>query len=312
MDSDTRKIVVLAVLAVGMLAVILFYIFSGMSKDTEATPVQVGTFPVGTERTDALPENPIVDIATSTTEAPTDEELAIEVVAKKTDWRDEVVEYSDTSVTESAGYNTGSNAGTDAAASPYSRADLNLIDFNMDYRAYVPEYVTVGDKQIRFEDLQDPERYREVMTEGLHPSVADEFASARSCGTADVPANEKDYDRFVSRLDKDKAAICMGEAILSDCTASRLRIDSGDLELTVYLGERGDGTCGMGLANNPQYVQLCTVESILNATGKNRTLTAWQAEYEDEPGELFARLLSGLVQPDTPGGGYNCQLHRMQ
>ncbi|MCA9358043.1 hypothetical protein KC902_02155 [Candidatus Kaiserbacteria bacterium] len=316
MDSDTRKIVVLAVLAVGILGVLLFYIFSGMNTSESEVGDQVGTFPIGPGTTGTLPEDPIPDIATSTYSDNQEQAVESEVPVKETGWKDDVIEYTEVASVGAGTYNTGSNAG-EAVESPYSRSDLNLVEYNMDVMDYAPQFISLGDRGvISPADLQDKDRYREVMTEGLFESSEEEFAQAKSCGaltaTLSQDATQSDITKLVAKLSKEDEAECFAETALTTCTPAKLSISVAGVDRSAFIAKNDAGTCLLGTISTPEYVRMCPVTMILNAQSTSmRTYQQWQTYYSDEPSDAFEALLTGLSSIDPKVAASECALHKI-
>lgn len=316
MDSDTRKIVVLAVFAVGILGVLLFYIFSGMGNSDPETGDQVGTFPIGPEVTGVPPEDLVYDAATSTGINNNFEDPTPEVLVKETSWRDDPVEYTESSSAGTGIYNAGSNAGV-VTESPYNRNDLNLVEYNMNVMDYAPQYISIGDRgQIALSDLQDIDRFREVMTEGVFQSSEEELARARSCGTIKASisqdATQSDITKLISKLSKEDEARCFSEATLTACDPTKISIYVAGLDKSAFVAKDDEGVCSLGTINTPDYVRMCPVAMLLNAQSSSaRTYEQWQIYYNDKQDTAFEALLTGLSAMDPAVAAQECALHKI-
>ncbi len=149
------------------------------------------------------------------------------------------------------------------------------------------------------------------------PIVPIKTLSARfdSCGTFTVPASGS-MMMIGSAAASDETTICMGESIADSCNNASARISvPGGESVRLYVLDREDDVCAIGVEITEDEVLTCDVVKILNATeSEPLTLSEWQARFDATPGVLFASIYlqnSNLFYSASNVAAYDCISYRL-
>lgn len=324
MDSDTRKILILAVLAVIILIVIIvFLILDPFRSGQIEEPQTVTPLPESGERTDVTPvTEPERDLPfqlsgdrTANTGQSTgagDEPTPTDSTPPEADWRDEVVTYSTPSESPSAAYQAPTPSPTTPTDSPYTVDDLraagiiiDTIDYESEIALRLPPTVVIGDGyEVNTQDILDPTRFEQALN--IIPDLADEVDEFQSCGRLTVPDSESAYERFLNDLSGTDEIACVAEAIVDDCEPVSVTFISREIgTLYLYAAARADGVCASGVAIDADYVDMCSITATMNSkTGRSDDFADWQEFFAKDPEEAFDILYS-----DSLASGVDCTLY---
>lgn len=324
MDSEKRKLIFMAVLAVVMLVLIFVLLYSLFfnSKD-EVVDTSITSFPESEERTDIEPvvENDYTGvISTTTTETTLSEADAApgtippELQGGETrDWRNEIVAYSEQVKTDPVSIDSVGTSDISGLEAGDGLDGTTGGDYpiSYDYSDYYPEIIELPNGKImRLEDSMDFDKFNEA-TNPI-PSLADEFQSLSSCGTLQLSSSDNAEEAFMSKLANTEEAACLGEAILHDCEPAWALVNMPeDMQMWIYVATRSDGLCGFGSTLNREYVNLCNMAATLNAaTDRDMLFEDLLKIYADEPGKLFKDTYSA-GQEYMNDSNFDCQLHKV-
>ncbi len=299
MDSNNRKVIILAVVAVVILvAVFIFTLNQLLGPDKSSSEDAVTSFPESDTRTDIPPiinedveQQPATSTPVSIDNQATDT-VEPQPVITESDWRESVVSYGGQAQTNQS----ASTAETPVTSgSPYSVDDLvaNGLVLDYDYSwAYPTSYDMGGGRTLTPEDLANPTAFAAAVNP--IPSLVSAFEKVKSCGSLQVPSSESEQARFLNELDTYQPVICMGEAAADNCESAWAQVTNPDgMAMSVYLAEREDGTCAVGTSYLSTYVSLCNFTDVMNTkTGDNLSYFEWLEVFKDEPGESFAKIFS--------------------
>lgn len=300
MDSNNRKVIILAVVAVVILiAVFIFTLNQLLGPDKSSSEDVVTSLPESDTRNDIPPiinDGVVQQPATSTSESvdnqATDTVVEPQPLITESDWRESVVSYGGQAQTNQSASTAEAPV---TSGSPYSVDDLvaNGLVLDYDYSwAYPTSYDMGGGRTLTPEDLANPTAFAAAVNP--IPSLVNSFAKVKSCGSLKVPASEGEQARFLNELETYQPVICMGEAVADNCEFAWAQVTNPDgIAMSVYLAEREDGTCGVGTSYLPTHVSLCNFTDVMNAkTGDSLSYFEWLEVFMDEPGESFAKIFS--------------------
>lgn len=315
MDKEIKKILILGVITV-LVLILLIVIFLFGTKNNPATD-EFTTLPAeditAIENFSNLPDS---DISNTPTSSFTDD-IPVAPPAPPTptastnsaaSWQDEVVTSSNVTQIDVASTppealpttmpsvtSTGLNPQT---GQPYSREDLeNQGSYLDNYK----EIVTPID--ISTINFSEPE-FRDISTESLFPSEPIETeklknTSFKNCGSASLGATEGAIEKYLSSLANKSEASCLGKAVANDCQSARVRMSAvyGTVTGSVYVTERNDGVCGVGIkidGHIESSVPFCSITDLLNTTvlsEDHKDFAGWANVLEKEPGKTIETLL---------------------
>jgi hypothetical protein len=324
MDSEKRKLIFMAVLAVVLLVSILalLYLLFFNSKD-EVTDATTTSFPESEERTDLEPISEVdslgvVPTSSEPTLSETDADTAVTIPpelqgGESGEWRNEVIAYSEQGRTDSVA-NTSSGTPeplVDEVGDGLDGTTGGDYPISYDYSDYYPAIIELPNGKIMsLEDSLDFDKFNEA-TNPI-PSLVDEFDSVESCGTLQIPTSDSALKAFMTKLDKTEEAICLGEAVLHDCEPAWALVNlPEDMQMWVYVATRSDGMCGFGTTMIREYVNLCNMADTLRAvTARDMLFEDILKTYADEPGMLFKDIYSA-DQEFIGDSDFDCQLHEV-
>lgn len=303
MDSDSRKIIILAIFVVVVLIILIVSFFMQRSGDEGSEEsLKIAPFPDSVQRIDDassgeegayVPFSPAENATTSETSVATNvHDFGQNNAPWETNWQDDVVEYTEPAIAASGGYNS--------QTSQYTQTNTTAL----------PAGNTVADYNSILSTLLE---YAEGQTLGTNalvspiPSLREELSDKYNCGSVKVPEGESAYEDFFDDLGEMDEVICMGQAVADNCHSAILTVKSDiGINVYVYVAKRADGVCGSDFTPQADYINLCSIEATLNSlTGKKRTFTQWQKVFTEEPGETFASLYTD----QSFGTKSDCQVH---
>ena len=286
MDSDTKKIIFLGVVAVVfMIIAVLSFFFRGALEE-EAPPVVYNN--IETVNIQPLPsEMPIEEEVAPVSEVETEEVVLPETAA--VDWRDDVVVIESQSFSDESSLGLGNN--------------LNQSETEVS-SPYIPPQPYVYESPEIAEYIPFPEDYFDTDTTQtpVVPTIEMEykqFPKLRfdSCGSVTAPDDPIEQLLFLQKLESNTAVTCMGKAVADDCDAAKVkaRVTSYDETGDVYVAERPDGVCGVGGEFNG-LVTLCSIVDIMNSgNAETEDFDHWKKVFATDPGSTFVQMYYAYV-----------------
>ncbi|NCT02133.1 hypothetical protein GW766_02700 [Candidatus Parcubacteria bacterium] len=300
MDSNNRKVIILAVVAVVVLVAVFIFTLNQLLNPSEPSGENVTAFPESGDRTDIPP--PITDefseeyVPTTFPEevVPEQPDFSAELAANESDWREPIIAYSEQPTAGTDGVTSIDTTSISVRSS--SSVDDFIASGGLDYSKYESMYPASFDmgngRVVTFEDLKNPASFAQAVNP--YPSLVDDFANAKLCGTVKVPQTESGQAKFYNDLPKYIEVICLGEAVANKCSPAITEVIGPEgIPFWVYVGERTDGVCGVGTTVVPKYVSLCNLASVLNTnTDNSYTFNQWISSFKSEPGKTFAKIFT--------------------
>lgn len=216
-----------------------------------------------------------------------------------TDWRETIVSFGGETATTN---NTSTTTEAEVYIRPtYSVDDLVADGLVRDYEEYyklfpIPDTFTLGDgREISMDALDNQEAFADAINP--IPTLDSPFLGVKSCGTLQMPSSESGVTKFYANLSEYEESTCLGEAVLNDCEPAWTRVNAPEgVTVWVYVVERSDGVCSVGVSYDKKYANLCAVAEAANvATQKNLTLNEWRELYADTPAQLFAEIFGSQI-----------------
>jgi len=299
MDKEVKKIIFLGIVAILVLLVFIIIMLGPRNNSEE----RHATFPDSTVVTgEDVPrigsaEVTPADFSTETIVAPTESVIEPFINMETDNWQDTIITSERTTQVEYNPSVTTSNTGLNAATgNTFSRNDL-IEGGVMTDDLYVPRN--------RFFPLSEPIIADETNLL-LFPPVEIEpetltVTRFRSCGNVSLGSSETAVQRYLSNMANTSEASCLGQAVANNCESSRVNVSalSGAVSGSVYVTERNDGVCAVGVyVDGDDVLTLCSVTDSLNLSllpDSQKTFIEWQAVFAKEPGKTFASLISDDV-----------------
>lgn len=302
MDKEVKKILFLGVAAVLVLTIFIVIILgSRNNNDDSNSEDQYAVFPDSTtvELEDNTSQFDLINSATSdlSTEAvATTTEVATElfIPTQTDDWQDTIVTPERTTqIEDSPTFTTSNTALNPNTGEPFSRDDLIAQGIITD-DTVVARNRFVNITEPRIFDENDPLLFPTIDAEPETLTVT----RFKSCGTVTLGASESAIERYLSTIADTSEASCLGQAVANNCEDSRVSVSAflGQVSGSVYVAERNDGECGVGVHfDGDEVLTLCSIADSLNtnlSASDQKTFTEWQAVFRREPGKTFASLIS--------------------
>lgn len=136
----------------------------------------------------------------------------------------------------------------------------------------------------------------------------------KKCGTLTVPTGLA-LATFSFTAGSDPAVECMGEAVAKRCASSQLEVvNEGEIVGSMYVLERSDDVCSVGVPAGDGLISLCSVEKIMNAgAGEEKSFKQWQAVFKTEPGDTFASMYfdnSSALSNPASASIFDCRTYK--
>lgn len=198
---------------------------------------------------------------------------------------------------------------TSTKDSPYSIDDLNHLDLGLrppkqpvtlDYEPVAPVYVAPS---------STPEDNSEPQYEKL------DDVSWKDCGSLKVPSGFG-LAMFALTAPTEPAVICLGETIANSCGSSYANVSlDAYSSFKLFVNERPDGVCGVGINVSAKLISLCSVEKVLDlGSGTDKTFKEWQSDFKLDPGSSFATMYFNNTSVFTDPSAvikYDCRIYEI-
>lgn len=301
-DSDSKKIIILGSIAIILLIVVLFIVFTQLFSNPAPANEQYANFPDSGLRDEQAPVKEVLVPVVAPEEPgvvfdPVEETGPETVVtAPYSDWRDEIVSVSS---------NEGEAGGT---YTPPATTDSSL---------QTKDSQAADDLIIEYQQNNSPLPYSDVDefydSLNIFPSFQMDKKDVNNCGEITVPTSESAYSRFISDIDENEVVICLGEAVANDCETAYAEYDiTEDIQSSVYVAKREDGVCSVAQYYGHTHINFCSLVSVMESmTGVSNNFDTWQKEFATDPGETFSQLFT--EQEGSPASfGKDCILHEIK
>lgn len=193
--------------------------------------------------------------------------------------------------------------------------DLSHLDLGFNQPAteapVVLDEISVPPTQIN-EIIKNPVSNTPQSKPATYASIAN--LRFKDCGEIDVPSGFR-LALFAMTAGNDPAVECLGKAVAqTGCGEYIAEVSAEGNRFNLYVGSRPDDkVCSVGVSLGTESVVLCSVTQLMNiGSDENKTFTQWQAEFKEEPGQLFASMYFDNVavfeNPDALTE-YDCKLY---